>query len=269
MANVEITGLYIYPVKSCAGIRVQELKFDHQGPVGDRRYMVVSPDGRFLTQRQLPVMAHIECKLLESGLELSFSGTDFCCVSVAEVQTAAVRLVVSVWDDEMEALDCGDDVAAFLSGVLGREARLVYMPESTHRQVDASRAMEGEWVGFADGFPLLLCAEESLQSLSEEAGLEVDMLRFRPNVVVRGGQPFEELSWTVLSSASGQMQLLKPCTRCVIPTRDIDTQQKQPDVVAALKKLCVHDKQILFGQNAVVSGLDSLRVGDCFESSGD
>lgn len=266
MAGVEITDLYIYPVKSCAGVRVQALSFDHQGPVDDRRYMVVKPDGHFLTQRQLPAMAHIQCKLLESGLELSFSGVESCRVSVAEVQAAAIRLTVSVWGDEVEALDCGDEIAVFLNGVLGCEARLVYMPESTHRQVDASRAKEGEWVGFADGFPLLLCAEESLQSLSEEAGLDVDMLRFRPNVVVRGGQPFEELDWTALKSASGQLQLLKPCTRCVIPTRDIDSQQKQPAVVAALKKLCMRDKQILFGQNAVLSGLDSLRIGDRFES---
>ncbi|WP_051218909.1 MOSC domain-containing protein [Oceanobacter kriegii] len=282
MTDLTVTRLFIYPVKSCAGIEVDRIEFDRQGPLHDRRFMVVSPEGKFLTQRQLPLMAHIQTELLENGLRLSLAGPLSATGSTANSSYGACDIdlnqqsswqsrQVTVWGDEVSALDCGDEVGDWLTTVLGRDARLVYMPANIDRQVDPERAAEQDLVAFADGFPLLVCTEESLAALSSEAGLTIDMLRFRPNVVVAGDAAFAELDWRRMDVVDGEQSdaallCLKPCTRCVIPTRDIDSLEKQPDVVAALKALCLSDKGIVFGQNAVVRSIDALQVGMVFSA---
>tara|TARA_R110002167_G_scaffold169816_1_gene367733 strand:+ start:30325 stop:31158 length:834 start_codon:yes stop_codon:yes gene_type:complete len=259
--TVEITGLYLYPVKSCAGYRVDRLTFDHQGPEGDRRYMIVDPDGRFLTQRQLPVMAGIQTQLQQGVLTLGFAGMADLVVNTPVDQD----VTVSIWSDTAQALDCGEPASKWLSSVLGKPARLVFMPADSHRQIDPDFARTGQWVGFADGFPLLVTSEESLAVLSQSAGVEIDMLRFRPNVVVRGGEAFAEQQWQRLDHPDGQLLLVKPCERCVIPTRDLLTQQRQPEVVAALKQHCLVNQRLVFGQNATVDHIAQLRVGETLE----
>ncbi|MDP2548846.1 MOSC domain-containing protein [Oceanobacter sp. 4_MG-2023] len=258
--TIEIADLYLYPVKSCAGYRVDRLTFDHQGPVGDRRYMIVDPEGEFLTQRRLPVMASIQTRLQQGVLTLGMDGMEDLVVDPPGASSR--QLTVSVWSDKAEALDCGDLAANWLTEVLGKPARLVFMPPESHRQVDRECASVGQWVGFADGFPLLVTCEESLATLSQSAGLDIDMLRFRPNVVVRGGEAFAEQQWRALTHDEGQLLLVKPCERCVIPTRDLLTQQRQPDVVAALKQHCLIDRRLIFGQNALVERIKVLAVGD-------
>ncbi|MCY0966574.1 MOSC domain-containing protein [Parathalassolituus penaei] len=255
-AELVITGLFVYPVKSCAGMSVDSLELSAEGVVGDRRYMIVAPDGRFLTQRQLPAMAWIIPRWSEGQLVLGFDGKGECVEGVGDEQ------LVTVWRDEVIARDCGDEMAAWLESVLGRPCRLVKMPETTHRQVDLRYAEEGELVGFADGFPLLVTSETSLAAISREWGKPLQMERFRPNVVINGGDAgFEELVWRRLDVSDGSLLLVKPCERCVIPQRDPVTQVRDADLLPVLQQLCTVDGKIIFGQNAIARGLSSLQVG--------
>lgn len=255
--ELTITGLYIYPVKSCAGLAVDSLQLSTDGVEGDRRYMVVTPDGRFLTQRQVPAMAWVRPRFDEQdNLWLAFDGSGECQAE------RGVECCVTVWRDEVTALDCGDGMAEWLTAVLGRPCRLVKMPETTKRQVDRRYAEEGELVGFADGFPLLLTSQSSLAALGREWGKPVEMERFRPNVVVDGGSNgFEELDWRILQVSDGSLHLVKPCERCVIPQRHPITQQRDKDLLPVLERLCLVDGKIIFGQNAIARDLDSLSVG--------
>lgn len=271
LTQLTIEELVIYPIKSCAGISVNELTFDHQGPRHDRRYMLVTNEGRFVTQRQCPAMAWIQPQITNSGVLLSFP--DVPDILVIEPDDSATRLKVTVWRDQVDALDAGDSVANWLSQVLDRDLRLVFMPSGSARAVDPEYSEEGEQVSFSDGFPLLVTHQSSLDFLSKALGRDLDMARFRPNVVVSGGKAFDELKWQRLSpllsgvgadSASDQqgIALVKPCERCVIPTRDIKTQNREADVMDVLKQHCRPESRILFGQNGILRGMRVLRLGE-------
>lgn len=252
-----ISRLFIYPIKSCAGVEVESLTFDECGPVGDRRFMLVDESGQFLTQRTLPAMAHIYPHYSGNDLQVTAAGHE--PLSVAAGAAAGKRQVV-VWKDEMSAGDCGDEAAQWFSAVLNTPCRLVAVQADTQRQINRKYADEGEWVGFADGYPLLVTTQASLDVLSAAVGRTVQMERFRPNIVLQGNDAFAELRWTKLKAEDGELLLCKPCERCVIPTRDIATQQREGDVLEALKTHCRIDGKIIFGQNALIRGFKTLRI---------
>ena len=265
---VTVTDLMIYPIKSCAGIAVEQLMFDDIGPRHDRRYMVVQPDGRFLTQRQLPIMSKIVPELVIDGLVLTLVGQDEVgsCVVLQPDQTE--WLDTQVWKDKVRGLDCGDQVADWLELVLGRPARLVFMPDDVVRPVDPEFARSTDRVGFADGFPLLVTHQASADFLSEQLGRRLEMARFRPNVVVSGGLAFDELNWRYLEDESGSsLHLVKPCTRCVIPLRNLDSLEREDDVTELLSAHCRIGKKIIFGQNALLREGQSINLGSCWRVS--
>lgn len=253
-----VSRLFIYPIKSCAGVEVTSLSFDQCGPVGDRRFMVVNPDGRFITQRTHPEMAFIQ-PLYRNGV-LHISAPEMPVLEVA-LQGAESVLNVSVWDDSVPGADCGDTAGEWFSAVLKTPCRLVRVFDGTARQVNRKYASEGEWVGFADGFPVLVTVQESLDVLSQAVNRTIEMERFRPNVVISGATAFAERQWQSIQVAGGSLALCKPCERCVIPTRNLKTQEREGDVLEALKQYCRLDGKIIFGQNALVRGISELTVG--------
>lgn len=264
---MQISQLFIYPIKSCAAVAVEQLVFDRFGPCGDRRFMVVDADGRFLTQRQCPDMAFIQptyqCDPAgESAvLRLHAHGLQSLDVSVSEADRQLIR--VTVWQDTLFAFDCGPEASHWFSQALGGNYRLVMLPEESCRQVSLKRAKPGRYVGFADGYPLLVCTQASIDFLSSIVGRSIDIERFRPNVVLSGNmEPFAELQWQRLEINSGYIDLVKPCERCVIPTRDLINQQREADVLAVLKQYCRVDGKILFGQNGIESGVTTLKAGE-------
>ena len=261
-----ISRLFIYPIKSCAPVEVDQLGFDDFGPRGDRRFMLVDEQGKFLSQRQLPVMARIQPALRWrengelAGLLISAPGQDdFELVLSTDLSSREV----TVWKDTLLARDCGDPVADWFSAFLQRRCRLVQLPANSQRQVSLKRAPLGRYHAFADGYPLLVVTQASLDHLSQQVGRDVAVERFRPNVVVTGAeQPFAELSWKRLGLERGYLDLVKPCVRCVVPTRGMDTLEREADVLEALKQSFRVDGQIVFGQNAIDYDVTELAVGD-------
>jgi uncharacterized protein YcbX len=257
---MKISRLFIYPVKSCSGIEVESLSFDQNGPVGDRRFVIASPAGDFITQREVPAMAHIQPRFNIDELVLAYPQRGEMRVSM---KSSAKPQRVRIWSDEVTGIDCGDDVATWLSEILARSARLFMLPEQNPRRADSKYAPEDTAVSYADGFPLLVVIQESLDALSEAAQIPVDVRRFRPNVVIEGAdEAFAERAWRALNTENGeQLPLVKPCERCVIPTRDPDTLERSPEVMSALKAFCRLDGRIIFGQNALFTGR-RLGVGE-------
>lgn len=259
---MELTGIFIYPVKSCAGISVSATDIDRFGPRGDRRWMVVNERGRFLSQRELSRMALLRVTPRPEGLEL-VQGESAIAVPVPAADSP--RREVRVWDDRVAAQDAGDEAAAWLSGYLGSNCRLVYMPEDTLRRVDGAYACEGETVSFADGFPLLLISQASLDELNRRLPAPVPMNRFRPNLVVSGCGPFDEDGWRRIRIGEMAFDVAKACSRCVIPSIVQESGERDPDINRALAAFRRVDGQILFGQNLLYQQTGSLRVGDSVE----
>lgn len=259
-----ISRLFIYPIKSCAPVEVESLVFDEAGPVGDRRFMLVDEAGRFLTQRSLPAMAFIQASYQGNDLYVTYKDENSALLVSSEDRFEQQQ--VQVWNDVVTGADCGDQAAEWFSRVLEKTCRLVAVSNKTQRQVNQKYAKPAELVGFADGFPVLVVSQSSLDALSASLGRELEAERFRPNIMVEGSKPFEELQWKQLRANKGLLAIVKPCERCVIPTRNLKSQKKETDVVQLLKEKCLIEGKIIFGQNALVRGISALRIGDSLAS---
>ncbi len=266
--ELTITELWIYPVKSLRGIRVDMARMETWGLENDRRFMVVDEKGRFISQREVARMSLVGVALKESGLLLT-APPQFPeeAVQVSFAAAAFGPLVpVTVWGDGLDATAAWPEADAALSRWLGVSCRLVYManPEAA-RPVDPDFADTGDSVSFADGFPLLLTNEASLQAVRGFPNCEnVEMNRFRPNIVVAGEYAWDEDHWLVLEAGGTTLRVVKPCARCVITTIDQASGERSPinEPLRALAKFH-RDKRgrIIFGQNVIPDGTGTLRVG--------
>lgn len=258
---MQIQSLYCYPVKSLGGIRVDRLDLDEFGPAGDRRWMLVDSLGRFITQRNYPSLARV-------GVALDDSGS--VSIRVPEQGAFALRASaqsrnVTVWDDWVGASLAEPGPAQALSRFLDTPVDLVYMAPETFRPVDRVWVRERRRVGFADGFPFLLVNQASLDELGARLGAAVDVRRFRPNIVVSGAAPWAEDHWAALTLAGKvRMDLVKPCSRCVMTTVDPDLGTQDPDQ-EPLRTLAGYRKRVggvMFGKNGVHTGEGPVHVGD-------
>lgn len=273
-AQLRISALYVHPVKSCAGLRVEELTLDAMGAIDDRRFMLVDRAGNFVSQRTNPRLALVRiARTQRSGITLSCVGQDTLEVTVPSPR-AAVRDAV-VWGDHVAVRDCGDAAAAWLASLLGAELRLVHMPDDSVRRVDPEYAPSDARTSLADGFPLLVATDSSLADLARRVGTTLEMERFRPNIVLEGSAAWEEDHWEALHFAGVTLRLVKPCARCTIPGVDPRTAESGAEPLRTLASFRrgvdlgyagAEASKTYFAWNALHTGTGTLRVGDVVES---
>lgn len=258
---MNISRLFYYPVKSLQGIEVNRLKFDKFGAVNDRRFMLVDKAGNFVTQRQHPILALVKISAVEGGYQVFMPDVgDFFLPMRGERHE---QMTVTVWDDALNAYVQPEWTSRF-THYLGAETQLVYMADDAERGIDKDYCEQHRVVSFVDGFPLLFCTEGSLNFLNENLKQSIDIERFRPNVVVSGVEAFSEMQWQSLEVKGHKFDAVKPCSRCVIPTINPQTAQRQPEVFKALQQFCKgEDGNVYFGQNVIHSDCDAeIAVGD-------
>jgi len=264
MADLRVSALYLHPVKSLAGIAVDEAIVDERGFVDDRRWMVVDPKGRFRTQRRLPRMARILTAIDGDGYRLTADGAEPLWIPR---EHDGERVPVIVWSDTVDAA-LHPEGSAWLTAALGVECRLVHMPADVVRPVDPKHADASDRVGFADGFPFLITTDASLSALNDAlaAGGEppVSMRRFRPNIVVGGATPFAEDGWSQLSIGEVSFRGPKLCTRCTMTTVDPATGERGGggEPLKTLGAIHTVNNRITFGMNLVHDRTGTVRVGD-------
>ena len=251
MPGMSLQALYRYPVKSLRGEELHSLPIDARGFVGDRRWMVVDGSGRFLTQRQQARMALVDVRLDADGvLHLAAPGRK----PLAVTGSAGGKIEVRVWDDRVIAERVGAEADAWLSEFIDQSCRLVRMPDATRRAVDPDYATVDDQVGFADGFPFLLISQASLDDLNARLDRPLPMLRFRPNLVVSGCAPYAEDGWRRIRIGALEFRVVKPCSRCVIPTIDYATGERGREPLQTLMTYRRRDNKIYFGQNLIHDG---------------
>lgn len=256
---MQVHSLFFYPVKSLGGIRVDTLELDEFGPAGDRRWMIIDDQNRFVTQRRLPALARVSTAYSDGQVAINIPGE-----GEFPLQPGTERLEVQVWRDQVTALAGAEDAASALSRYCDMALRLVYMPDDSFRRVDPERVAESRRVGFADGFPFLVVNDASLGELNTRLESPVDIRRFRPNIVVDGAAPWDEDGWRCLKIGDRRFDLAKPCSRCVMTTVDPETGVKDSGT-QPLKMLASYRKTkdgVIFGQNAVHDGPGQVSVGD-------
>ncbi|MBI5596039.1 MAG: MOSC domain-containing protein [Elusimicrobia bacterium] len=262
--GLSVSRLFVYPVKSLAGIESDSLSVGFRGPRFDREWVVVGPDGVFLSQRKHPRMCLIACRLAEAALTLSAAGRPDLAVSLEAPGRA--RVTASVWGDACAALDEGDAAAAWLTAAIGAPCRLARIAPGFRRRLEEPYGRPGDWTAFADGFPLLAVTEESLADLGRRAGRTFEPERFRPNIVVRGGPAWSEDAWSVLRAGGVALRAAKPCERCAITTVDPRTGESGAEPLKTLAGFRRRGGGVLFGMNLVPVSEGVLRVGDALSA---
>ena len=255
-----LSRILTFPRKSGASIDRSTAQIGLQGIVGDRRWMVVSPEGRFLTGRTLPGLVRIRAvQGDDNALRLSVDGDQ---VVIPQPPQDGSRVAVTVWNDTVEALLAVD--GGWLSARLGRDCQLVYMDASIRRRVDPEYARESDIISFSDGFPVLLISEGSLADLNSRLTRPVTMDHFRPNLVVRDCPPFAEDGWKHVRIGEAEFTLVKRCARCVFTTIDPVTGVRDSDgePLRTLADYRKAERGVMFGQNLLVTRTGRVAVGD-------
>ncbi|MCW5835625.1 MAG: MOSC domain-containing protein [Labilithrix sp.] len=263
---VRIASLHVYPLKGARGIALERAEVLATGIRHDRRFMALDEDGAFVTQRAHPSMALVGVAIAGDRLSLSVGGAS----ATVPLAPDGPRRRVRVWDDEVEAIDVGGEGAELLSQHLGQRCSLVFMPLDVIRPVESPYGRAGDRVGFADAYPVLVAALASLADLNArleargEAPVPID--RFRANVVVDGGAPFEEETATSMRLGALSVRTPKRSSRCQVTTVDQVTAATSKEPLRTLARYRAEANKVYFAMNAIPDLADDasarVEVGD-------
>ncbi len=266
--TAHLRSLHVYPVKGLRGLALPAAAVAGCGITGDRRWLVTDSDGRFLTQREVAAMARLDALPTADGLLLRHDGRS---QPIRRPEPGGPRREVVIWNDRLSAACADTEADEYLSEALGRPCHLVWMDDEHARPVDPAFAEPGDHVGFADAYPLLAASLGSLAALNEalegELARPVPIARFRPNLVLSGLPAWSEDRWSRVRIGEMVFRAPKPCTRCVVVTRDQTTgDTPEPgEPLRTLGRLNRQESGIVFGANLIPEAPGRLATGDAVE----
>jgi uncharacterized protein YcbX len=263
-----LAGIHIFPLKSGAPLTLPEATVETRGLADDRRWMVIDADNKFVTGRQLSRLTLIHATPTGSGVGLAAPGMPALHVPAP---IRGERVDTAVWGAAIKPLLADETAHRWISTYLGAPHRLVHMDPACVRPMkakyDGRYGTDTDEVSFADGFPLLLISQASLDLLNSKLAEPVPMLRFRPNLVVGGTAAHAEDAWRRIRVGECEFDVLKPCTRCVFTTVDFERGERDPsgEPLRTLTKYRRTPDGVTFGQNLIPRRLGALRLGDAVE----
>ena len=263
--TASLSAIHIYPVKALGGISLGQAVVTPRGLQYDRRFLVIDAKDEFVTQREVPKMATVWLEV--DGGEVVLSAPDMDPVAFPAEPAELPSRMVRIWSSDVLAHTVSPEADAWLSQYLGFNARLVYMPDSSERKINPKYAKNGEVVSFADGYPLLVISEASLADLNERivknGGSALTMNRFRPNLVIKGCEPFAEDRVGEIRIGDAIFRAVKPCMRCEVTTTDQATGEvRGPEPLQTLGTYRNTPDGVMFGMNLIPVNLAMVHVGD-------
>jgi len=248
------------------GIAINKAMVTDRGLQYDRRYMLVDENNLFLTQREYSAMALLRTAIERDNLLVYHKNALSAKLILPLVpEPTNTNSMVKVWDDWCEGQYINKEADDWFSVQLGVSCRLVYMPESTNRKVDYKYALHNDITSFADGYPILLIGQSSLDDLNSHLEEPLPMNRFRPNIVFIGGIPFEEDTMGHFLINDMNFYGVKLCARCVITTTNQDTGIAGKEPLKSLAKYRMTNNKVLFGQNVLGGSEGIISVGDSIQ----
>jgi uncharacterized protein len=261
-----LTEITIYPIKSLGGISLQSAIIEDRGLQHDRRWVLADEQNHFITQRENEQLALIDIKIENDGLKVWHRLKRFAPLTIPFAPQTIDSQKIMIWDDVVNAIRVSDEADGWFSTVLGMECRLFYQPDESIRLTDPRYSItKEEHTSFADGYPILIIGQASLDNLNERLDEKITMKRFRPNLVFSGGQAHEEDDWAYFSIGEAKLVGVKPCARCVMTTINPETAEKGKEPLRTLNQYRNFGNKILFGQNLLVVEKGSISVGDLIE----
>ena len=264
---LKLSEIYIYPIKSLGGIRLEKSNITTRGLEHDRRFMLVDENGRFLSQREYPQLAIFQTEIEGDFLAITNKKSNTSLrisLQYSIIHSFSHSIIVQIWDDETSAIEVNSEASNWFTQALGIPTRLVYMPEESLRKTDAQYSLTGEEItSFSDGYPILIIGQSSLNDLNSRLENPVNINRFRPNFVFTNGEPFEEDAWHEFTVGNVRFFGVKPSARCIMTTIDQETGEKKgKEPLLTLNKYRKAGNRILFGQNVLINQLGTVSVGD-------
>lgn len=262
MSKPIISQLIIFPIKSLGPVALQQVEVDSLGLVGDRRFMLVSETGQFITQRTRPDLTRFALKLYGSDYLIMDQLTqNHRVLSVNPVLGDWVD--VTLWDDEIHVREVADGISAWFSELLNESVRLVQIQSAAPRSIEIKYQTSGsQQSSFADSLPILLASESSYQEVEHHFGASFDWMRFRANVIISGAKAFEEDSWVEFSLGTVRLFGAKPCARCQLVNVNPATGEVDKSMLEVLSRFRKVGNKVYFGQQAVPVVSGRIAVGD-------
>ncbi|GAB2980812.1 MOSC domain-containing protein [Mucilaginibacter puniceus] len=257
---LKISQIYIYPIKSLGGISLQQAEITDRGFKYDRRWMLIDDNNRFLSQREVAVMALLKVALSDSGL-LVTNTVDNTSLHIPFLPQKNEFIDVTIWDDNCTGQLVSDKADKWFTQALGLNCRLVYMPDDSHRPTDPRYAPD-HITSLSDGYPFMMIGQASLDELNSHLDEVLPMNRFRPNLVFTGGMPYQEDTMNEFTINGIRFNGVKLCARCNITTINQDDASKGKEPLRTLAGYRSKNKKIYFGQNVVHKGVGVVNVGD-------
>jgi hypothetical protein len=261
-----VTGIYIYPIKGLPGLSLSKTCVEQRGLQFDRRWMLVDENNVFLSQRTFPILSQF--KLAQNSLgftiESPFSKDSIHIPYMAEGN----EIVVEVWSDKVNAINFNIVINDWFSAILQTKCKLVYLSNSSIRELDEKFNRGADMVSFADGFPILLVGESSLEALNNRLLDPIKMDRFRPNLVFKGGLAFEEDMFGEFNIGSNEFLACKACARCSVTTVNQQSGELSKEPLKTLATFRMNDQKIYFGENVMSLNFGgTIYLGDAIQTN--
>jgi len=258
-AVYNVKEIYIYPIKSLAGVSLKSAKAEEMGFENDRRWMLIDSDNVHVTQREYPIMSQFYPEISGDKIEITFEGEthEF---SINEYLENAIES--QVWDDKSEVFEVSKKASKWFSDKLGFDCKLVKILKNGDRKHESSKLKETFNVSLADGYPYLLIGTESLNFLNEKLDEKITIKRFRPNLVVSTKKAHEEDDFKTFAIGEVQFKNIKPCGRCIMVNNDPQKGIVKKEPLKTLSKYRNVDNSVLFGTNIVSLNSGIISVGD-------
>ncbi len=260
-----VAALFRYPLKSAAGEQCESLRLGRLGVEGDRRWMVTTPTGSPITQREVPALAFIRSHLDKDGLLLSWKSRETTTVRVKRPGPDSAGLNVTIWGDTVTLCLADHEATEWISDRLGQDARLAFMSDEIERPVNPRYGTPEDRTALTDGYPLHLIGSGSMDDLNDRLDIPVRVDRFRPNIYVECPEAFAEDRWEYVRIGNCGFRVVKPCPRCSVTTVDPDTAERNKEPLRTLAHYRKRDGGVMFGQNLIHDGSGEIRLGDRVE----
>lgn len=260
MEKLQLSEIWIYPIKSLGGISLPTSRVLPKGLQYDRRWMLVDDHGIFITQRTYPHLAKFHPLIQDDKLIVKYNGES---LSIPFTMPSTAPISVIIWDDTVVAHEVSAEHSRWFSKHTGLPCRLVFFPEENPREVESQYKINDDHTSLSDGYPFLLIGQSSLDDLNSRLPSPVPINRFRPNFVVIGAEPFEEDTWRDFSIGTNQFTVVKPSSRCIMTTVNHLTGEKDgAEPLATLARFRKQNNKIYFGQNVIARHAHQVSVGD-------
>jgi uncharacterized protein YcbX len=259
---MKLESINIYPVKSMGNVSLMNAKAKESGLLYDRQLLLVDKEGRFITQRENQALTRIGITINGSTIQLSDKYQEYQSIESDLNSIPSHRKEVKIWKHSLESNMVNSNISEWIGSIIQQSCELAIMDTISNREKTITVPPYKTKLSFADGYPYLLISTSSLKDLNQRLTTPVPMNRFRPNMIVRDCDAFDEDLLKDFKIGSATFRFVKKCVRCIVTTIDQNTGKLGLEPLKTLATFRKESRQIVFGAYAICTQEGVVHVGD-------